>query len=184
MEALTLKPGVERWSVKTGTDAEAVNVATEAVAGTIAELVALPAPADPDTIPDRLAPTEETLYSLTATLTAYKLEADGDYHIVIADASGATMIAEIPDPDFCTGSAWLDQIRAARASFDAKFPQEVAGLKMFMALAAGVPMITKVSVSVQLEGVGFFDRLHGQTGVAPNGIELHPVLSITFEEAA
>jgi hypothetical protein len=25
-------------------------------------------------------------------------------------------------------------------------------------------------------GVAFFDFLHGQTGVAPNGIELHPVL--------
>jgi hypothetical protein len=25
-------------------------------------------------------------------------------------------------------------------------------------------------------GVGFFDRPHGQTGVAPNGIELQPVL--------
>lgn len=30
----------------------------------------------------------------------------------------------------------------------------------------------------RLIGVGFFDRLHGQTGVAPNGIELHPLLSI------
>jgi hypothetical protein len=24
--------------------------------------------------------------------------------------------------------------------------------------------------------VAFFDFLHGQTGVAPNGIELHPIL--------
>ena len=24
--------------------------------------------------------------------------------------------------------------------------------------------------------IGFFDYLHAQTGVAPNGIELHPVL--------
>jgi hypothetical protein len=24
--------------------------------------------------------------------------------------------------------------------------------------------------------VGFFDFLHGQTGVAPNGIELHPLV--------
>jgi hypothetical protein len=26
-------------------------------------------------------------------------------------------------------------------------------------------------------GVAFFDFLHGQTGVAPNAIELHPVLA-------
>jgi hypothetical protein len=26
-------------------------------------------------------------------------------------------------------------------------------------------------------GVGFFDKKHGQRGIAPNGVELHPVLS-------
>jgi hypothetical protein len=29
-------------------------------------------------------------------------------------------------------------------------------------------------------GVGFFNNEHGQTGVAPNGIELHPALGICF----
>ena len=33
---------------------------------------------------------------------------------------------------------------------------------------------------VTVTGVRFFDFLHGQTGVAPNGIELHPVLDIQF----
>ncbi len=33
---------------------------------------------------------------------------------------------------------------------------------------------------VTVEGVGFFDFLHGQTGVADNGVELHPVLDIEF----
>jgi hypothetical protein len=36
-------------------------------------------------------------------------------------------------------------------------------------------------VPVTVTGVGFFDRIHGQTGVAPNGIELHPVLDIQFQ---
>jgi hypothetical protein len=30
---------------------------------------------------------------------------------------------------------------------------------------------------VTITGVGFWDEDHGQTGVAPNAIELHPVLS-------
>ena len=31
----------------------------------------------------------------------------------------------------------------------------------------------------RITGVGFFDKVHGQTGVAPlNGIELHPILKI------
>jgi len=33
-----------------------------------------------------------------------------------------------------------------------------------------------VSVPPRVTGVAFFDFLHGQTGVAPNGIELDPVL--------
>ena len=33
---------------------------------------------------------------------------------------------------------------------------------------------------VRITGVGFFDYLHGQRGVAPNGIELHPVLDVDF----
>jgi len=28
--------------------------------------------------------------------------------------------------------------------------------------------------------VGFFDYIHGQRGVAPNGIELQPVLDVDF----
>ena len=48
---------------------------------------------------------------------------------------------------------------------------------------------TRVRVRIDLDGsgttdistgVGFFDRDHGQTGAAPNNIELHPVLSIRF----
>jgi hypothetical protein len=38
---------------------------------------------------------------------------------------------------------------------------------------------TALSGSATVTGVGFFDVIHGQTGVAPNGIELHPVLGFT-----
>jgi hypothetical protein len=34
-----------------------------------------------------------------------------------------------------------------------------------------------------VQGIGFFDFAHGQDGVAPNAIELHPVLSIVFHGA-
>ena len=33
---------------------------------------------------------------------------------------------------------------------------------------------------VRITGVGFFDYIHGERGVAPNGIELHPVLDVEF----
>jgi hypothetical protein len=46
----------------------------------------------------------------------------------------------------------------------------------------GQPFKAKVpATAAEVVGVGFFDRVHGQTGVASsNGIELHPILAITF----
>jgi hypothetical protein len=36
------------------------------------------------------------------------------------------------------------------------------------------------NVRVTVTGVAFFDILHGQEGVASNGVELHPILAIEF----
>jgi hypothetical protein len=159
--------GVERWSVKTGTDADAGKINLQSTSSTtIAALTSLPAPA---TLPanNRISPTETTVYQLQATLTEYKLEADSDYHLVLADGSGNTMIAEIPDPA-CVGSSspLLPSIEKARSEFDAKY--------------AATGSFQTANVPVTVTGVGFFDFLHGQTGVAPNGIELHAVLDIQF----
>ena len=47
----------------------------------------------------------------------------------------------------------------------------------------GLPTFkTKVKpTDARITGVGFFDRVHGQTGVAlSNGIELHPILKIEW----
>jgi hypothetical protein len=40
----------------------------------------------------------------------------------------------------------------------------------------------KLGAVVEVTGVGFFDFMHEQRGVAPNGIELHPVLDIRVPE--
>jgi hypothetical protein len=45
--------------------------------------------------------------------------------------------------------------------------------------ACGMPgssSFMQLTGQATIRGVGFFDFIHGQTGVAPNGIELHPVL--------
>jgi hypothetical protein len=166
-DASTGSCGVERWSVKTGTDADVgkVNLGST-TATTIASLDARTAP---NTLPsnNRVAPTETTVLSLSATLTEFKLESDSDYHLVLSDGASHTMIAEIPDPA-CVGasSPFLSSIRTARSTFDARFNATTS--------------FQTANVAVQLRGVGFFDFLHGQTGVAPNGIELHAVLGISF----
>ena len=45
--------------------------------------------------------------------------------------------------------------------------------------AIGASDFTTRHGNVTVTAVGFWDILQGQTGVAPNGIELHPVLSFT-----
>jgi hypothetical protein len=40
----------------------------------------------------------------------------------------------------------------------------------------GGSSFTKLKGQATIRGIGFFDFFHNQTGVAPNEIELHPVL--------
>ncbi len=44
---------------------------------------------------------------------------------------------------------------------------------------AGIREIVRLCRAVVV-GVAFFDFLHGQSGVAPNGIELHPILGFRY----
>jgi len=159
--------GVERWSVKTGTDQDVglVNLGSK-TSTTIASLSAITAP---NPIPDgrRVQPTETTVWVLNATLKKYVRAYDSDYHMVLADDAGHTMIAEIPDPG-CVGpgSPLAAGIARARAQFDAVF--------------TATANFQNADVPVQITGVGFFDYLEGQEGVAPNGVELHPIIDIIF----
>jgi len=159
--------GKERWPVKTGTDPDASRIDLQhGVATTVAKLDALPAPVH---LPRdrRIPPVETTVYRVHATLIAYKHERDGDYHLILRGRSGQTMITEIPDPSCVgSGSPLARGIARARREFNARFRAE--------------DHYRHTHVPVTVTGVGFFDFPHGQTGVAPNAIELHPVLDVAF----
>jgi hypothetical protein len=163
--------GVERWPVKTLSDLDVGLVNFTPQDSTVDTLRALTKPAS---LPNdnRIAPTEETTFRLTAHVEQMKLEDDHDIHLVIADLSSAsdTMIVEFPDVacDGAAQSAYKSQMAAARQQFVNLFGQPSAS------------HFTTISGTVVMTGVGFFDFLHGQTGVAPNGIELHPALSIAL----
>jgi hypothetical protein len=147
--------GSERWSVKTGQDAQAGSISLTPTVTTIANLVALPAPTSPPSN-GRVAPNETTVWQLVnVNITLSKNEADSDKHIVVSDGS-RTMVVEIPDTACVGNSPWKTLITNARQAFTGQ---------------TGV---------VSVRGVGFFDKIHGQTGIAPNGIELHPILGICF----
>jgi len=145
-------------------DAAKVNQA-EGVPSSIESLSALPAPSRPAA---RVAPTETTVFSVHATLTKIKLESDdSDYHLVLDDGQGRTMIVEIPSTDCIGSSPFKSAIGDVRAQVFTRFHPG--------------PSFRAIRSEVTITGVGFFDRIHGQTGVAQNGIELHPVLSIAFD---
>jgi hypothetical protein len=164
--------GLERWRVKTLSDDDASQVNSAPVDATVEELRQLPAPATkPPTA--RAADAERTTYRVKGQLIGWKLEDDRDFHLVLASAtsSSKTMIVEVPDGACrfaCSSPSRQDFSTARQAVIDALGQPS----KQYRTLDPA----RKVTVV----GVGFFDFLHHQTGVAPNGIELHPVLSIDF----
>jgi hypothetical protein len=165
--------GVERWPVKTLTDSEGETIAASSpTPGTVAELVTIGAPTRKELLAAtaRRFPQEKIVYRVTALVDGDKQEADSDFHIVLADPKDArtTLIAEIPS-GVCTAAKRAKFFNDLRAQFGKDFGKPAKG--KLRRLAQPVPAC--------ITGVGFFDFLHGQDGVAPNGFELHPVLSIT-----
>ena len=177
----------ERWAVKTAADADAQQLTSQpSTSTTIADLTALAVPAllPPD---GRSEGAEKTVWELSATLQEFRAESDGDYHLVIADDQGNTMIAEIPNPgDITAPSYFADQITNARTAFDNHFQivEIINAPTAPPAQAVGAEaQFQQVAAPVTLTGLGFFDFNHGQAGVAPNAIELHPVINIVFDGA-
>lgn len=157
--------GTARWDVKTLTDAAAGSVDFTGRDATVEELSALPVPG-PTKIHTPRYPAETATYRVSGRLVGFKLETDSDIHVVLAGTSGATMIVEIPDPS-CIGTVKHAEISQARADFIRAFGQPAGQFTR----PAGAP-------SLRVVGVLFFDIIHGQVGVATNGVELHPVLAV------
>ncbi len=162
--------GTELWSLKVLTDPAASTVNYTPVASTVANLVALTTPTPSTTMP-RTAPIETTTYIINCNITIKKTESDNDYHLVLSDGTH-TLIGEIPDPN-CTAaltSSHRAEFVAAKAFIDAN-------------IASGNVFTVNIA-QVTVTGVGFIDPPHGQTGAAPNNLELHPILDIHFASAS
>jgi hypothetical protein len=175
--------GTERWPVKVCKDAKAKvlfqnnDISTHqlqpSVTTTIKALRAFPVPGPLGVSTPRFnAKAETTIWTIDGTLFDYKQEAgahgDTDYHLAIKDSGGRTMIAEIPKPTCLTNTPepLKSMITQARADFDSHFT--VTG------------SFKAARQKVRITGPGMFDKIHGQKGVAPNGIEIHPVIKIEF----
>ena len=153
-----------RWTIKTGTDPVATTVKAKKTT-TVAALARFQRPQHVQARSGRIPPVEETIYTVHAKLLLYRLESDGDYHVVLQDLmTDSTLISEIPDPtQVADDSPWRAQIEEARSAFESKFHPTSSRRD-----GGRIP--------ITVEGVGFFDKRHDATGAAGNGIELHPVL--------
>ncbi|HVA67486.1 MAG TPA: hypothetical protein VNK24_11275 [Elusimicrobiota bacterium] len=160
-----------RWDVKTLSDTQADQVNMTPEDTTIGNLTSLPSPITSEkTEPSGRAPAELQVWRLdNVILVGARHEGDGDYHVILRDPdTGATMIAEIPDPNNAGAQAspYAAQLAAVRSRFDQSFGAPGAYPQ---------PML-RLNVRATIWGAGFFDFVHDQDGVAPNGVELHPVM--------
>jgi hypothetical protein len=159
--------GQERWPVKVGTDVDASAVLTLCPRFPPQSRTFTVFP-HPDPFPrtaaslqpkrrsTRLPPRWWNSCGRTTRITT----------LVLSDESGRTVIAEIPAPTCTAGSRFETDIAVARATFDARYHPTAS--------------FQRAMVPIEIRGVGFLDFRHGQHGVAPNAIELHPVLGINF----
>jgi hypothetical protein len=149
--ALTWRCGVERWKVKTLQDQpELVYRGTKSIAWLVRRK-------KPQPLPPTRAPLEFNIYRVVAAVTHVipqnAQDGDGDLHLVLDDGAGETMIAEAPRAA-CNRRATpgrRTEMKQARAD-------------------------VRLCEKAELIGVAFFDFDHGQTGLADNEIELHPIL--------
>jgi len=158
---------VERAAVKLLNDKDAHAVMEGPIqASTIHDLITHAAPTKQELL-DATAtrfPAEKMKVEVSAMVTGYKKESDLDFHIVLSDPStGQTMIAEIPSGS-CMPIEYAGEFSALQKQFASDFGKPTARYKQV------------TPEKVKITGIVFFDFLHGQTGVAPNGVELHPVL--------
>ena len=165
-----VKCGVERWAVKTLSDNDAGRVNFGPEQTTVDSLRRMQLPVV--SASTKRLESERRTVTVVAQLIDAKVEDDHDVHLVIAEPSdpSKTMIVELPDVG-CSGpisSAKREEMRLAREAFDRACGEPPKS--RFVHLGA--------NATATITGVVFVDEIHGQRGVAPNGVEIHPVLRI------
>jgi hypothetical protein len=162
--------GVWRWPVKTLSDPARTKVDYNPIGTQVKFLRSRARPGIPiGTNTPRVSRTEFHTWKVRARPIQAKVEDDGDIHLVISvpSAPSKTMIVEFPKKT-CVASPFRQyKMSTARQNF------------LGNCGAVSSSSWLKLAGSVTITGVGFWDEKHGQTGIAPNGIELHPVLGFT-----
>lgn len=164
--------GVERWKVKTLSDADTVFVNFDTIKkSSVQEQISLNAPYGK--LDSRLA-SETTVYSMDCFIIGFAKEDDKDIHVIVEDVNtDELMVIEIVSPE-CSDVQNTSRYKTFKELYE-WFNKNI-----------GIPhhsfTFLKEHKLVTVTGVGFWDSLHGQKGMANNGREIHPVLSIKFKQ--
>lgn len=161
--------GEKRWDVKTLSDFDTSLIDFKnVVETTVHQQCSIPKPKHECTFRIKL---EDTVYALTCNIVAYKKQTDDkDIHIVIEDPkTGELMVAEVISSD-CSSVKKTSRYLQIK-NLDNWFVENIGKpSKEFTYLHK--------PILVHITGVGFFDTVHGQKGMASNGREIHPLLSM------
>jgi hypothetical protein len=141
--------GGDRWTVKTLQDRPVLLSRKQT---TVAFLVGRPRRYS---LPNSRLPFERRIFQVTAPVTRVLREYDKDLHVLLRSGR-KHMIVEAPAQS-CTRRA-----KAYRRRQMARARRAV-----------------RICRRARVTGVAFFDYKNGQPGVAPNAMELHPILGFT-----
>ncbi len=160
--------GKERWHIKTLSDADTLFVNFDTIRlSSIPEQINMP---KPEGKPEARLASETSLYTIECYIVGFAEEKDRDIHIVIADINtDVTMVAEIVSPE-CSDVQTTSRYLLFKYIYD-WFSDHI-----------GIPKHSFIILDeckfVTITGIGFWDHIHGQKGMAGNGREIHPVLFI------
>ncbi len=183
-----MKPGVERWPIKTS--AHRMHESPKDV--TFDQLIALPDPAGVTkndaryqdafipTFPNSLNVQEGDIVRVTGWMHLVAYETDGDYHVQISNSETSgdhCLIVEVPYPTYVKQAPNLKSKCTAVRNFIKK--------NMLKGKDPGSATVLKTPVQVTVTGQLFYDDAH--VGTPPRGKkgmhaatlwELHPVIDL------
>ncbi len=152
--------GSQRWDVKVASDEAAEEIQVEPIVITLKALASY----NTDTLAkgNNRKYSEKFIYTIQDVFIRKAiLENDNDIHLVIEDGKKNTLIAEIPDID-------------CDISEDSRFAKKIQHARNTLLRYQD----TYQNYFFDITGVFFNDKSHGQTGKAPNDVELHPVIAL------
>jgi hypothetical protein len=171
--------GKGRWSVKND-PSPAPTDEREIQAVTPSDMFSWPAPDVPLTMQSERTGIENNWYALTGRVVDVKVEADGDLHIALADATGdkpGVVVCEVP-----AKQQWCELRKRVFSWTHTRFPFHTSSAKKLN--------LTDAPLNITVVGKAFWDIGHAPKDQSNRRKympgyavwEIHPVMEIEFDE--